>query len=133
MKSIVLRLTICTLAVFTVAGCASFGNDSIRNETESSINSKIAENKTTKGEIKNMFGTPVEVDYTDSGLEIWRYKYVETSNEGLTFLITLISLSLVQFGDVESRELTILFDEKGVVKKYSVPESTLKRRGGVIK
>lgn len=54
----------------TLAGCASSGNQQLKNETETSVQSKIQEGKTTKAEVKAFFGSPDGVSYTDGGNEI---------------------------------------------------------------
>lgn len=54
MKKIALAVA---LAV-TLTGCASSGNQQLKNETETSVQTKIQEGKTTKAEVKTFFGSP---------------------------------------------------------------------------
>ena len=62
-----------TLIIF-VAGCASTGNQTLKEETESSVATKIINNVTTQAEIKAMYGSPYETTFTDGGMEIWKYR-----------------------------------------------------------
>ena len=63
---------IVVLGLFT--GCATVGNDSLKDENEQTIASKITEGKTTMGEVKAMLGNPMSTSFTDGGLEVWRYE-----------------------------------------------------------
>ncbi|SQA84099.1 Uncharacterised protein [Citrobacter freundii] len=65
-----------------LAGCASSGNQQLKNETETSVQSKIQEGKTTKAEVKSYFGSPDAVSYTDGGNEIWKYAFAKVKVNG---------------------------------------------------
>ena len=52
-----LLLTASFLALLTLAGCASKGNESLRKETEVSIGSKLTEGQTTKAEVRKILGS----------------------------------------------------------------------------
>lgn len=82
MKKIALAVA---LAV-TLAGCASSGNQQLKNETETSVQSKIQEGKTTKAEVKSVFGSPDAVSYTDGGNEIWKYTFAKVKVNGTSFI-----------------------------------------------
>lgn len=128
MRKITYVSALLLLVVFAF-GCASSGNDSLRKETESSISEKIAEGKTTKEEVRSMFGSPISSSFTDGGLEVWKYVLAKMSADAVSY-IPIVSL----FGSSTSgtkKELTILFDDKGVVKKYSMSESPVSVKTGI--
>lgn len=52
-------------ATFALAGCAGTGNDSLRSETEATVSTKIVDGKTTKDEVRSMFGSPLKTEFTD--------------------------------------------------------------------
>ena len=62
------RMASMVLCAVLAAGCASVGNEQLRNETESSVQGKIIEGKTTKSEIRSTFGSPLKTSFTDGGL-----------------------------------------------------------------
>ena len=115
--------------ILLVTGCASIGNESLRKESESSVPQKIFEGKTSKDEIRSMFGSPISTSFTDSGLEIWKYELSKMSADAVSY-IPVVNL----FGTSSSgtkKELTILFDEKGIVKRYSMSESPIQVKTGL--
>jgi outer membrane protein assembly factor BamE (lipoprotein component of BamABCDE complex) len=114
--------------VLLVSGCASIGNESIRKESESSVAQKITEGKTSKDEIRSMFGSPISISFTDSGLAIWKYELSNMSADAVSY-IPVVNL----FGTSSSgtkKELTVLFDEKGIVKRYAMNESPVQIKTG---
>ena len=63
------KMALAVALAVTLAGCASSGNQKLKSETETSVQSKIHEGKTTKVEVKTLFGSPDAVSYTDGGNE----------------------------------------------------------------
>ena len=117
----------CTL--FFAQGCATVGSDSLRKETESSVNTKIKEGVTTKSEIKSMFGSPLQTSYTDGGQEIWKYEVSKMSADAVSFVPVVNIFAASQSG--MKKELTILFDTNDKVKKYNMSESPVTVRTGL--
>jgi len=120
-------------AVFTVAilaGCASTGNETLRSETEASVQKKIVEGKTTKGDVKGMFGSPLKTSFTDAGQEIWTYEFSKVSDDAVSY-IPIVNL----FGASASgtkKELVVMFDKVGVVQRYAMSESAVKQKTGLL-
>ena len=111
----------------TLVGCASSGNQQLKNEPETSVQSKIQEGKTTKAEVKGLFGSPDAVSYTDGGNEIWKYSFAKVKVNGTTFIPFY---GLFHNGtNGTKKELTILFkDDK--VQKYTMAESAINTKSG---
>ncbi|MFW0974770.1 hypothetical protein [Leclercia pneumoniae] len=111
----------------TLAGCASSGNQQLKNETETSVRSKIQEGKTTKAEVKAFFGSPDGVSYTDGGNEIWKYSFAKVKVNGTTFIPFY---GLFHNGtNGTKKELTILF-KNDTVQKYTMAESAINTKSG---
>ena len=117
------------LFVVAVTGCATVGNDTLRAETEESISQKIVKNKTTKSEVKSMFGSPMSTSYTDGGSEIWKYELSKMSADATSF-IPVVSLFAASSSGVK-KELVILFNDDDTVKKFNMSESDMKVRTGL--
>lgn len=116
-------------AVLVLAGCAGAGNESLRSETESTVSTKVVEGKTTKDEIRNMFGSPQKTEFTDGGLEIWRYEFAKMHRDAVNF-IPVVNL----FGSSASgtkKELVVMFDSNNVVKRYSMSVSDVTQKTGI--
>jgi len=120
--------TAISIAAFA-AGCASVGNEQLRNETETSVQGKIIEGTTTKNQIKSMFGSPLKTSFTDGGLEVATYEFTNVSADAISY-IPIVNL----FGASASgkkKELVVLFDKSGVVQRYSMSESDVKQKTGL--
>lgn len=123
MKNIALAVAL----TVTLAGCASSGNQQLKNETETSVQSKIQEGKTTKAEVKTFFGSPDNVSYTDGGNEIWKYSFAKVKVNGTTFIPFY---GLFHNGtNGTKKELTILFKDD-TVQKYTMAESAINTKSG---
>jgi hypothetical protein len=119
---------IMAVAFFTV-GCASTGNETLRKESESTVSMKMTEGKTTKAEVKSMFGSPLKTSFTDGGAEIWNYEFSNVSLDAISY-VPVVSM----FGGTSSgkkKDLVILFDNEGIVKRYSMSESDVKTKTGL--
>ena len=133
-KRNLMRSAALVIAVFfmaTMLGCVSYGNQSLRNETEGTIPQKVVEGKTTKEEVRGMFGSPVSTSFTDGGLEIWKYELAKMSRDAVSY-VPIVNL----FGSSSSgtkKELVVLYDEKGIVKRCSMSESPVSTKTGVFR
>jgi len=118
----------CVLVLF-IASCASTGNQTLKSETESSVAAKIVTNVTTQAEIKAMFGSPYQTTYTDGGLEIWKYQLDDLKADAINY-VPIVNF----FGSSYSgtrKELVILFNDDGTVKRNSMAESDVKTKSGL--
>ena len=117
------------LIMVSFLGCASVGNETLRTESEASVQKKMIEGKTTKSEVRTMFGSPLKTSFTDSGLEIWTYEFSKVSADAVSY-IPIVNL----FGATASgtkKELVVLIDKAGVVQRFSMSESDVKQKTGV--
>ncbi len=81
------------------------GDRALWGQTEESIAKQIFPGRTTKNEVRAMFGSSLKVVLSDSG-ETWTYE---------SSVVTIFS------GASYTRNtLVILFDDKGIVKRYSM-------------
>lgn len=123
MKKIIIAAMMATL----LAGCASSGNSKLKNETEVSMQSKIKEGDTTKGQVKEMLGSPENVSFTDGGKEIWKYSFAKVKVDGKSFIPFY---GLFHNGtNGTKKELTLLF-KNDTVEKYTMAESAISTRTG---
>jgi outer membrane protein assembly factor BamE (lipoprotein component of BamABCDE complex) len=116
-------------AALVVAGCASVGNENLRNESQTSIEQKIVKGKTTKAEVSATLGSPDDTSFTDSGNEIWKYRHVVSTAKASSF-IPVISL-FAAGSDQEKKEVVVLFDKAGVVTNYTFSATKGEVRQGV--
>jgi outer membrane protein assembly factor BamE (lipoprotein component of BamABCDE complex) len=117
------------IAIALVAvGCASTGNETLRAESESSVSKKMIEGQSTKADVRKIFGSPLRTSFTDGGLEIWTFEFSNVSADAVSY-IPIVSM----FGGTASgtkKELVVMFDDKGVVKRYAMSESAVTNKTG---
>ncbi len=94
-------------------GCATIGNEQI---SKSEIISKIEIGKSTKTDMRSLFGEPTKVNFQENGKEIWEYIYKKGQVKPATF-IPLVGI-FAGGAKIEGNTLTIMFNDKGVVEKY---------------
>jgi outer membrane protein assembly factor BamE (lipoprotein component of BamABCDE complex) len=121
------KIFVASAIALVLAGCASSGNQQLSKESETSVQSKLQEGKTTKAEVKNTFGSPDNVSYTDGGNEIWKYSFAKVKVNGTSFIPFY---GLFHNGtNGTKKELTILFKDD-VVAKYTMAESAINTKTG---
>jgi outer membrane protein assembly factor BamE (lipoprotein component of BamABCDE complex) len=117
------------LAVLALGGCASGGNESLRKESETSVQTKLVEGKTTKAEVRTMFGSPLRTSFTDGGLEVWTFEFTNVSADAISY-VPIVNL----FGATSSgtkKELVVLFDKAGITQRFSMSESDVSNKTGL--
>ena len=115
------------LSFALVTGCADVGNKSIKNVNTEQAQAVIIEGVTTKQQVNDLFGGPYETTFTDNGEMIYRYQYDDTT----AFTPETVGSILLTFGLAGTKtkgnrnELTILFDENDIVKKFNMSNSDI--------
>ncbi|RAS32063.1 hypothetical protein [Paraburkholderia bryophila] len=128
MRKILVVVSITASAV--LAGCAvSAGNVALKDQSQTTVGNSIVEGKTTKADVQAAFGSATKVSFTDAGLEICNYEFDHATPQAINY-VPVLNL-LAHGANVEKKTLTVLFDEKGIVKKYTFAESSNVVRGGV--
>jgi len=131
MTKVNVGLLVTLVSVLILSGCASSGNQSLKEETEFTVSAKVVEGQTTAAEIKAMFGSPYETTYTDSGSLIWKFRLDDLKSDAINY-IPIVNW----FGSSVSgtrKELVVLFDENDVVKRSNMSESEVKTKTGILK
>lgn len=116
-------------AVAVLAGCASSGNDKVRTETMDTVGTKVVKGKTTKDQVKALYGEPSSVSLTDAGSEVWKYEYAHATANAASY-IPIVGL-FAGGADVNKNEVVFIFDKDNVLQNYTVHASqSTTRRGG---
>ena len=124
------KLIVLLMAGLVLQGCGSVGNVTMKEQSESTIN--LTKGKTTRQEVMERFGTPLNTSFTDSGNKIYTYIYDDAS----AFTPETVVSAVFTWGLAgsktrgERRELAVLFDSNDTVKTYHV--SVSKVEGGTM-
>lgn len=117
------------VAVALITGCASAGNETLRNQSEATVAAALKEGKSTKADVRAAFGSPMKTNFTDGGKEIWNYEFNNVSADAISY-IPIVNL----FGASASgtkKELVVLFGKNDVVERFSMSESDVKQKTGL--
>ena len=121
-------LLFASLLVIVSCGTTS-GNRVLMSETELTVDAKIIEGITTQSEIKAMFGSPYETTFTDGGMEIWKYRFDNLNADAVNYVPIVNWFTQSYSGD--RKELVLLFNDNGTVKRSSMAESDVTSKAGL--
>lgn len=116
--------------VAALAGCASVGNQQLRNETQESLSQKIEKGVSTKADVQARLGSADNTSFTDAGNEIWTYRHIRSTAKAVNYIP--VANWFAGGSNQDKRELVVLFDENGVVKNYTYSATQGEVRTGVI-
>ena len=109
-------------------GCSTDGTRALKDESHSSIHAKIQEGVTTKSQVILALGTPSDTSFTDNGQEILKYEFTRYTPK----LRNFIPYNFFSHGQNGVRkEVVILIDDNGLVKKLVMNEAKVERRFGI--
>jgi outer membrane protein assembly factor BamE (lipoprotein component of BamABCDE complex) len=125
-----MKKLITTIAmVLLVAACASSGNEKVRTETMDTVGQKVTKGKSTKADVKQLYGEPGSVSLTDGGGEVWHYAYAHATANGASY-IPIVGI-FAGGADVAKNEVVFIFDKNDVMQNYTVHASqSVVHRGG---
>ena len=105
------------LAGALVAGCTTVGNGRLVQLEPAQAQALLVPGRTTQAEVRDALGQGTVVRF-QSGLETWHYVHREGMAKGWDYVpyVNLIAEHLA--GD--EKELVILFDAAGVVRRWSL-------------
>lgn len=117
------------IAIFSISGCSTSGNQNLKNETPQSLQSKIIKNKTTKTELLTKLGEPDTRTTLDDGNEQWRYFMYNNQFNATTF-IPVVGLFT---GGSQTQSKTLEIDFKGgIVSKWTFSTDNNNTKTGVL-
>ena len=117
------------IAIFSISGCSTSGNQKLKNETSQSLQSKIIKNKTTKTELLTKLGEPDTRTTLDDGNEQWRYFMYNNQFNATTF-IPVVGLFT---GGSLTQSKTLDIDLKGeAVSKWTFSTDNNNTKTGVL-
>ncbi|NRF56034.1 hypothetical protein FOB46_01795 [Citrobacter braakii] len=117
------------IAIFSISGCSTSGNQKIKNETAQSLQSKIIKDKTTKTELLAQLGEPDTRTTLDSGNEQWRYFMYNNQFNAVSF-IPVVGL-FTGGSQTQSKTLDIEFNGQ-TVSKWTFSSDNSDTKSGVL-
>jgi outer membrane protein assembly factor BamE (lipoprotein component of BamABCDE complex) len=121
---------IVVLVAGILGGCASYGTESIRNESDETLSQKLVKGVSTKAQVRAQLGDPSATSFTDSGNEQWTY-FLGSYTPSPTNFVPYLNM-VTSGGESQTKQANILFDKKGVVMNYSVTSGKQNINTGII-
>ena len=122
------RAVILAALVLCATGCSTVGNGRLVQLDAAQAQTLLVPGKTTQADVRQVFGDGAVIHF-ESGLETWHYAYREGIAKGWDD-VPYINLIVARL-DRPTKELVILFDPSGVLKRWSLQE--YRARDGVAK
>jgi len=118
------------LAATILAGCVTSGNKVLKGETKESVGEKLRVGM-SPDEAVAIFGEPKDVTFTDSGNEVWQYKFTEGQIKAKSLIPYY---SLIDSGSKGTTKTLVLFfnDETGLVR-HTMAASDIDNNVGIFK
>lgn len=113
-----------------LGGCASSGNESIAEASPETVAAQLVKGKTRQAQVREMYGDPVKVSFTDSGNEIWEYEFARLQSKPQNFIPYVNIVSSGAEGNKKS--LVIFFNQAKIVQQYSLSNSKVDINRGLI-
>jgi hypothetical protein len=110
------------IAIANLAACVTAGNGKMKVLTQHSTAQLLTPGKTTRAEVAQQLGEGKALRF-DSGYEVWVYEFAQGIPRFVDFVpyIGHVSRSVRHSG----KELRVLFDSQGVVRKYLLLDITV--------
>jgi hypothetical protein len=123
-----IRVPLLGCLALSLAACASLGNGAIKTLSEDGARQVLSAGKTTKAELVKAMGE-ASVQTFRNGYEVWVYNYKPGLPAVVGYLPLVGTLANMVDATTSEKELAVLFDRDGIVKKYQfrVAESQVER------
>ena len=102
-----------------VAGCSTVGNGRLEQLDTTQAQALLVPGRTTRDEVRRALGDGAVIRF-ESGLETWHYEYRQGIAKGWDE-VPYINLIVARL-DRPTKELVILFDPAGLLKRWSLQE-----------
>ncbi|PXW62253.1 hypothetical protein DFO55_10182 [Grimontella sp. AG753] len=122
------KLLIAALVILPLSACTTYGNKSLKNETQQTVKTKIVKGKTTQQEILAAFGEP-QTRATNDGQEMWSYSSMSGESQISNYIPGLALLKNSNTAHMNSLEIWF---KGNVVDRYNFSQTASKVSRGLL-
>lgn len=122
------KLLIAALVILPLSACTTYGNKSLKNETQQTVKTKIVKGKTTQQEILAAFGEP-QTRASNDGQEIWSYSSMSGESQISNYIPGLALLKNSNTAHMNSLEIWF---KGNVVDRYNFSQTASKVSRGLL-
>lgn len=122
------KLFIAALVILHLNACTTYGNKSLKDESQQTVKAKIVKGKTTQQDVINAFGEP-QTRATNDGQEMWSYSSMSGESQISNYIPGLALLKNSNTAHMNS--LDIWF-KGSIVDRYSFSQTASKVSRGLL-
>lgn len=122
------KLFIAALVILPLTACTTYGNKSLKDETQQTVKTKIVKGKTTQQDIINTFGEP-QTRATNDGQEMWSYSSMSGESQISNYIPGLALLKNSSTAHMKSLDIWFKGD---VVDRYNFSQTASKVSKGLL-
>ncbi|QDX97009.1 hypothetical protein EGD00_07765 [Pectobacterium carotovorum subsp. carotovorum] len=122
------KLFIAALVILPLTACTTYGNKSLKDESQQTVKTKIVKGKTTQQEILATFGEP-QTRATNDGQEMWSYSSMSGESQISNYIPGLALLKNSNTAHMNSLEIWF---KGNVVDRYNFSQTASKVSRGLL-
>lgn len=121
------KLFIAALVILPLTACTTYGNKSLKDESQQTVKAKIVKGKTTQQDVINTFGEP-QTRATNDGQEMWSYSSMSGESQFSNYIPDLALLKNSNTAHMNSLEIWF---KGNVVDRYNFSQTASKVSRGL--
>ncbi|KFF71790.1 hypothetical protein IW01_07605 [Pectobacterium brasiliense] len=122
------KLFIAALVILPLTACTTYGNKSLKDESQQTVKTKIVKGKTTQQDVINAFGEP-QTRATNDGQEMWSYSSMSGESQISNYIPSLALLKNSNTAHMNSLEIWF---KGNVVDRYNFSQTASKVSRGFL-
>ncbi|QHP81023.1 hypothetical protein EO763_14420 [Pectobacterium odoriferum] len=122
------KLFIAALVILPLTACTTYGNESLKDESQQTVQTKIVKGKTTQQDVINAFGEP-QTRATNDGQEMWSYSSMSGESQISNYIPGLALLKNSSTAHMNSLEIWF---KGNVVDRYNFSQTASKVSRGLL-
>ncbi|STU03703.1 hypothetical protein [Klebsiella pneumoniae] len=122
------KLFIAALVILPLTACTTYGNKSLKDESQQTVKVKIVKGKTTQQDVINVFGEP-QTRATNDGQEMWSYSSMSGEAQISNYIPGLALLKNSSTAHMNSLEIWF---KGNVVDRYNFSQTASKVSRGLL-
>ncbi|MDR4899255.1 hypothetical protein RF656_21305 [Yersinia kristensenii] len=122
------KLFIAALLILPLTACTTYGNKSLKDESQQTVKNKIVKGKTTQQDVINAFGEP-QMRATNDGQEMWSYSSMSGESQISNYIPGLALLKNSSTAHMNSLEIWF---KGNVVDRYNFSQTASKVSRGLL-
>ncbi|MER0046413.1 hypothetical protein ABRP56_08450 [Pectobacterium odoriferum] len=122
------KLFIAALVILPLTACTTYGNKSLKDESQQTVKTKLVKGKTTQQDVINAFGEP-QTRATNDGQEMWSYSSMSGESQISNYIPGLALLKNSNTAHMNSLEIWF---KGNVVDRYNFSQTASKASKGLL-